>query len=739
MRKLSRYFIFLLAIPLWTRCSFNTAGLKENGPECGDGTLEEPEVCDRDDLAGQTCASLGYSGGTLACGDDCTFDSSGCEETTCGNGRLEVTEPCDDLELGGQTCASLGYYGGTLTCNDDCTLNLDDCVTTGRCGDGVLQEDRGETCDGGDLDAQTCETLGYYGGVLACNGDCTLDLAPCRLEGQCGDDALQDLHGEECDGVRLDDQTCETLGYYGGTLLCGEDCRFNLEPCAALGRCGDGTLQEAAGEACDGDNLNAQTCDLLGYYGGTLACLPVCELDLAPCEAQGRCGDTIIQSSFGEQCDSLTLGGVRCRGLGYFGGLLRCAAGCTFDGSDCEPAVLEGTATQDLARDMTIDLDGNVYAVGTTSGVLGAASLGGDDIVVVKWNVDGQRQWVAQLGTSGNDVGRGILLDPSGAVYVTGSVLGQLEDQTALGSSDVAVFKLHAATGARLWHRQFGSAAAEEGRALAMDASGNIYIVGHTQGTIPPANGGAELVNLGAYDIFLVRMAPNGDYIWGQMTGTPSDDYAIDLKRFATSNKLFISGTTGGALAGAGTSAGSQDVCVLRYSLTGTREQVSQFGSAASDQGFSLAFDSTHLYITGYTEGTLPGCTSLGNKDLFVAKLDPTTLVRTWLQQFGTSGSEDSFRILWNGGNSLFIGGSTSGTFPGATSAGGNDAFLFKLRVDTGALESIRQFGSPGNDIIYGLGLDPSGTVCMTGSITGSFMGVPSLGNSDLGVWCSVP
>jgi len=45
---------------------------------CGNGTVEEGEQCDGSDLAGQTCESLGYAGGTLSCNPDCTFDTSGC-------------------------------------------------------------------------------------------------------------------------------------------------------------------------------------------------------------------------------------------------------------------------------------------------------------------------------------------------------------------------------------------------------------------------------------------------------------------------------------------------------------------------------------------------------------------------------------------------------------------------------------------------------------------------------------
>jgi hypothetical protein len=46
---------------------------------CGDSTRNGAEVCDGSDLASQTCQSLGFSGGTLACATGCAaFDMTGC-------------------------------------------------------------------------------------------------------------------------------------------------------------------------------------------------------------------------------------------------------------------------------------------------------------------------------------------------------------------------------------------------------------------------------------------------------------------------------------------------------------------------------------------------------------------------------------------------------------------------------------------------------------------------------------
>jgi Concanavalin A-like lectin/glucanases superfamily/Domain of unknown function (DUF2341) len=48
------------------------------GPRCGDGVQQAPEGCDGTDFGGATCASLGFSGGPLACTSDCTVDETGC-------------------------------------------------------------------------------------------------------------------------------------------------------------------------------------------------------------------------------------------------------------------------------------------------------------------------------------------------------------------------------------------------------------------------------------------------------------------------------------------------------------------------------------------------------------------------------------------------------------------------------------------------------------------------------------
>ncbi|MBU1069911.1 SUMF1/EgtB/PvdO family nonheme iron enzyme [Myxococcota bacterium] len=311
--------------------------------ECGDGAVQSGngEVCDGENLNGQSCVTRGYYEGTLACLSHCmAFDETQCRYS-CGDATIQAAygEVCDGANLAGETCQSRGYYSGTLACNSNCTgFNVTGCA--GYCGDSSVQTANNEVCDGNNLNSQTCVFQGYYGGTLTCSTNClTFGLAGCISVGRCGDDTIQAGYGEICDNYNLNGQTCSSRGYYGGALACGSTCTaFNETACAAVGKCGDGAIQASYGEVCDGANMNGETCETRGYYGGTLACNPNCLLfTTTDCASVGRCGDGIVQTAFGEECDGADLNGETCAdaALGLPYGALACGSDCRLVTTGC--------------------------------------------------------------------------------------------------------------------------------------------------------------------------------------------------------------------------------------------------------------------------------------------------------------------------------------------------------------------------------------------------------------------
>jgi formylglycine-generating enzyme required for sulfatase activity len=194
-----------------------------------------------------------------------------------------------------------------------------------KCGDGVIS--MGEVCDGAVLGGKTCQTQGFYAGTLACASDCkSFDTSGCT---NCGNGTIETATGEECDGTNLGGKGCSTVGCISGTLGCTSSCKFDKTQCQ-LCTCGNGTIE--SGEQCDGANLNGKSCTTQGFDGGTLTCKGDCIFNTSACY---KCGDGIINGPT-EVCDGTALGVNTCVTQGFDGGTLKCAAGCkSLDTSGC--------------------------------------------------------------------------------------------------------------------------------------------------------------------------------------------------------------------------------------------------------------------------------------------------------------------------------------------------------------------------------------------------------------------
>jgi hypothetical protein len=93
---------------------------------CGDGIVEEGEACDKLDLGGQNCTTLGFDKGTLACAADCSFELSGCSnDPQPGLGQL-YSHCLDDENCPGLAgCATLSEDGEPNPSDGFCTQLCD--------------------------------------------------------------------------------------------------------------------------------------------------------------------------------------------------------------------------------------------------------------------------------------------------------------------------------------------------------------------------------------------------------------------------------------------------------------------------------------------------------------------------------------------------------------------------------------------------------------------------------------
>jgi hypothetical protein len=119
------------------------------------------------------------------------------------------------------------------------------------------------------------------------------------------------------------------------------------------------------------------------------------------------------------------------------------------------------------------------------------------------------------LTETGQSVGKGVAVDPSGNVLVTGGVTGRVDigggTLTTTGPAydvnyDIFVAKYSGVDGSYIWAKTFGSTSSEFGLGVAVDASGNALATGRFFDTID--FGGGALTSATGGDLFLLKLHP---------------------------------------------------------------------------------------------------------------------------------------------------------------------------------------------------------------------------------------
>jgi Beta-propeller repeat len=352
-------------------------------------------------------------------------------------------------------------------------------------------------------------------------------------------------------------------------------------------------------------------------------------------------------------------------------------------------------------KGVAVDSAGNIYVTGETlTAIAGETAVGGYDIFVAKFDPAGNRLWLHQFGSPSNDTANGIAVDSRGNAYLVGWSRDQLPGQAPPYNEDYFIAK-YDTDGVRLWLHQADFTPAnpdgDEATGVAVDAAGNAYVSG-----MRGANNGA----LNPTAIYVVKYAPTGTLLWTGSLSTPS---RVTPMR---SNGIAVS-ADGGAVYLTGWTYADFDVVnnppvaplcctqgdafVAKFDGVGTLLWAHNLSSQTlsgprqfDDEAYAIATDpgGTAVYVTGYTSGVMPGESSKGAEDIFVARYGSDG-IRSWVRQLGAGSpaagtlNDRAYGAALDANGDLFITGTTLGTFgtPGRH-LDRNDWFVLKMNAD---------------------------------------------------------
>ncbi len=372
-----------------------------------------------------------------------------------------------------------------------------------------------------------------------------------------------------------------------------------------------------------------------------------------------------------------------------------------------------------ISEALALDASGNVHVTGAYSGtadldpgtgIVSVASLGTDpNIFVLKLDPTGTLLWAKHTESVLTSVARSIAIDAAGNVYSTGNFEGTADfnpgatvSLTALNQRDTYIQK-HDASGNLLWVKQLENTVVDEGKAIAVDAAGAVYVTGKFWGTtdFDPGLGTNNLTSNGADDTYILKLTTAGDLAWVKQIGGPDYEYGYAIQVDAAGN-IYSAGSFQNTVdfdPGAGTtnltSAGFDDSYLFKLNAAGDFLWAKQITGSGVNLILSMFIDATgSIYTTGIFENTAdfdPGVgtfnlTAAGLIDIFIQKLDATGNL-VWALAFGGSGQDFSQAISIGAVGEVYSTGIFSDTVdfdPGVgmtnqISVGSFDSYVLKL------------------------------------------------------------
>ncbi|MCU1265596.1 MAG: uncharacterized protein JWM21_1914 [Acidobacteria bacterium] len=368
-----------------------------------------------------------------------------------------------------------------------------------------------------------------------------------------------------------------------------------------------------------------------------------------------------------------------------------------------------GGSLDDSGYDLTIDGAGNAYVVGRTSSTdfptvnafdstySSSAGSGVEDAFVARLNPAGSALvYSTYLSGQFGARGYGIATDGAGNAYVTGTtstnhpVTASAFESTNFNTGFLSKLNTNGSGASSLVYSTFlGHTGSGEGRAIAADATGNVYITGNLGSTATNfATAGAFQTTYGGgtQDAYVEKFNTN-------LSGAASRVYATYL---------------GGS---------DQDFG----------------GSAAQGFGKAIAIDAAgNAYITGQTKSTnFPTLNAFqpanggpaGSVDAFLTKLNQAgsaLIYSTYLGGNGTNADEGRGVAVNVVGNAYVTGATNSANFPTTTppptlsTTGG--IFLTKFSPSGTPLQYSTRLVSGAGDLGIGVALDGAGNAFVTGT-----------------------
>lgn len=337
------------------------------------------------------------------------------------------------------------------------------------------------------------------------------------------------------------------------------------------------------------------------------------------------------------------------------------------------------------------------------------------------------------IGTdTSTEFGLRVVVDSLGAAYVLST-----GGETNSTSTDVFVTKVDSDGQSVIYRTVLGGAGIDIAGGIAVDALGNAYVVGTTGSSDFPIKGGPQFQRFGETDAFVVKLSPQGQIVYSTLLGGKANEQGRGIAVDRT-GAVYVTGFTGStdfivpnvrdAPIPAGTFQrrlnGTTDGFVVKINPEGTKFLFKTFlGGSAVDSGVAIAVDEVGAcYVFGITSSfnfptRTPAQAELaGGVDAFIAKFNPAGSDLDYSTYLGSKLNDVvDFTTALAAAGDLTLDGNRN-VYVASDLDNGSDGFVAKLAADGSAFRFIKRLGGTNSDTVFGLAADASGSIVVVGT-----------------------
>ncbi len=410
---------------------------------------------------------------------------------------------------------------------------------------------------------------------------------------------------------------------------------------------------------------------------------------------------------------------------------------------------LGGTGS-DTALAIAVDSNGAAYVTGSTfstdfpvAGAFQGTMAGAPDAFVTKINPTGTAiEYSTYIGGALQDQANAIAVDSSGNVFIAGftsstdfPTVSPISASNS-GATDAFITKIDSTGSALVYSTYLGGTTDDSVNSIAIDSAGNAFITGNTDSIDFPVLGAVQATKGGLIDAFVSEINPTGTaLVYSTYLGGTGDDTANGIAIDSTGN-AYITGNAKSVDFPLVTPIQSLladttwgDVFITKIASGGASISYSTYlGGTLWDAGNAITVDASgNAYVTGFSNSTdFPVASALqtnhaGNNDVILVKVDPTGSALVFSTYIGGTDWDSGSSIALDPSGDIYITGTTWSTdYPLAspiqsTMAGINDAFVTEVDGAGTTIVMSTYLGGSDDDNGYGLAIDASGNVYVTG------------------------